>query len=178
MRSVRRHMKRKVHKVSIFAIIAMVGYVASYVAICVVKPEFLNTHDGPVAAFRHFYHPLRYVSADRPAWHSKVRDGWLEIQIDWINPGNGYLYFLWGGREHRAAWVADLHDFKEGDFVLAHFRYELVTSDDFSSRVVPCIDMLKPPNQSAGANVGERRSRSARIRTPLAALPAMAPLPR
>jgi hypothetical protein len=83
-----------------------------------------------------------------PEWHSKVRDGWLEIQIDWINVGNGYLYFLWDGHETRAAWIADLHDFKEGDFVLAHFRYELVTSTDFSSRLVPHIDMVKPPNPS------------------------------
>src|SRR6185503_16652716 len=133
--------------VSIVAMVTIVGYVASYLAIRVAKPEFLNTNDGPVAAFTRFYYPLCYISADRPEWHSRVRDGWLEIQIDWINRGNGYLYFLWDGHETRAAWVADLHDAKEDDVVLAHFRYELVTWDDFSSRLVPCIAMVKPPNQ-------------------------------
>jgi len=136
-------MKRKVLAVSILAMAAIGGYVGSYLAIRVAKPEFLNTNDGPGGSFTRFYYPLCYISADKPAWHSRARDGWLEIQMDWINVGNGYLYFLWDSHEGRAAWVADLHDLKEGDLVLAHFRYELVTWDDFGSRLVPCIDMVK-----------------------------------
>ena len=132
--------------ISILALTTIVGYAASYLAIRIAKPEFLNTNDGPVAAFTRLYYPLCYVSAERPAWHSRVRGGWLEIQIDQINVGNGYLYYLWEGHEARAAWIADLHDLKQGDVVLAHFRYELVTWDDFSSRLVPYIDMVKLPN--------------------------------
>lgn len=145
-------MKRKVLAVSILAMAAMGGYVGSYLAIRVAKPEFLTTNDGPGDSFTRFYYPLCYISADKPAWHSRARDGWLEIQIDWINVGNGYLYFLWDGHEDRAGLAADLHDFKEDDLVLAHFRYELETWDDFSSRIVPCIDMVKAAQQAAAAD--------------------------
>jgi hypothetical protein len=144
-------MKRKVLIISLLALTTIVGYAASYLAIRIAKPEFLNTSDGPVPAFTRFYYPLCYLSADRPEWHSRARDGWLEIQIDWINVGNGYLYYLWDGHEARAAWDADLRDFKEGDVVLAHFRYELQTSDDFSSRLVPYVDRVKLPNKNAAA---------------------------
>jgi len=40
------------------------------------------------------------------------------------------LYFLWDGHEHRAGYDTD-HGFKEGESVLVHFSYELVTLDDF-----------------------------------------------
>src|SRR5262245_27424510 len=66
-------------------------YVASYVCFLFVRPEFINPNDGPVAAFRRFYYPLRYIDAARPPWYSKTRDGWLEVKIDWINVGNGHL---------------------------------------------------------------------------------------
>jgi len=142
-------MNQKLIKCSIVAIIAIIGYTVSFVVICVAKPGVFNTNDGPAAAFKSFYYPLCYISASRPIWHSRVRDGWLEIQVDWINRGNGYLYFLWDGHEARAACSADLHNVKEHDIVLAHFRYELVTYDDFSSRLVPYVDKVKPANQGA-----------------------------
>jgi len=142
-------MKQKFINCSIVAIVAAIGYTASFVVIRVAKPEIVNTNDGPTAAFKSFYYPLCYISASRPIWHSRGRDGWLEVQIDWINRGNGYLYFIWDGYEARASCSADLHNVKEHDVVLAHFRYELVTWDDFSSRLVPYIDKVKPANQGA-----------------------------
>ena len=122
------------------------AYIASYVAIRLLRPEYINTNDGPIAAFRRFYYPLRYMDSERPAWYSKAQDGWLEVKIDWINVGNGHLYFLWNGREDRAGYDTD-HGFKEGDSVLVHFSYELVTLDDFRSRIVPFIDKIKAPNK-------------------------------
>jgi hypothetical protein len=100
-----------------------------------------------MAAFRGFYYPLRYIDSERPAWYSKAKDGWLAVKIDWINVGNGYLYFLWNGREDRASYDTD-HGFKEGDSLLVHFSYELMTLDDFRSRIVPFIDKIKAPNKA------------------------------
>jgi hypothetical protein len=142
-------MKQYFIKCSIVATVAAIGYTASFVVVRFAKPEFVNTNDGPKAAFKSFYYPLCYISASRPIWHSRVRDGWLEIQIDWINRGNGYLYFIWDGYEARASYSADLHNVKEHDVVLAHFGYELMTWDDFSSHLVPYIDKVKPANQGA-----------------------------
>ncbi len=122
------------------------AYVASYIGICLVRPECINTNDGPITAFRQFYYPLRYIDAEKPDWYSKAIDGWLEVKIDWIKAGNGYLYFFWHGREYRAGYDTD-HGFKEGDTVVVHFSYELVTWDDFRSRIVPFIDKIRAPDK-------------------------------
>ena len=122
------------------------AYIASYVGSRLLRPEFINTNDGPMDAFRRFYYPLRYMDSEKPAWYSKAQDGWLKVKIDWINVGNGHLYFLRNGREDRAGYNTH-HGFKEGDSVLVHFSYELVTLDDFRSRIVPFIDKIKAPNK-------------------------------
>ena len=73
-----RYMKQKFIKCSIVAIVAVVGYTAPFVVIRFAKPEIVNTNNGPKAAFKSFYYPLCYISASRPIWHSRVRDGWTE----------------------------------------------------------------------------------------------------
>jgi hypothetical protein len=124
-------------------------YLTSYVAICLVEPGCINSPDGPITAFRLVYYPLRRMASEKPQWYSTAvaHHLWLEAKIDWINRGNGYLYFTQDGHEYRAA--CDGSDgFREGDLVLLHFAFELVTYDDFRSRLVPTIDniLLQHPN--------------------------------
>ena len=142
------HMKRKRFKLLLLLVGSFAfAYVASYVGIRLVRPECINTKDGAIAAFRRFYYPLRYIDSERPAWYLKAQDDWLEVKLDWINVGNGYLYFLWDGREQRAGYDSD-HGFKEGDSVLVHFNYVLVTLDDFRSRIIPFVDKIKASNKA------------------------------
>ena len=107
------------------------AYVASYASIRLVRPECINTNDGPIAAFTTCYYPLLYIDSRKPAWYSKTRGDWLAVKIEQINPGNGYLHFSWEGGENGAFWGAELHGFTPGDSVLVHFRYELLTLNDF-----------------------------------------------
>jgi hypothetical protein len=126
-----------------------IAYLLSYVAIRLVKPEIINTHNGPVLAFQQFYYPLRYLEAARPKWYSKAKsnDFWLEAKNPEINRGNGYLYFTWEGEELRIFLGTD-HAFPEADTVWLHVIFELDTLDDFTSRLVPTIDKIKPSKDS------------------------------
>lgn len=123
--------------------IGFFAYFASYVGIRLAKPECINTNDGPIAAFKLLYYPLRYLEAERPQWYSTAasHDSWLEARIDGVNRGNGYLYFTWDGHEARA-FINESRDFNEGAVVLLHFTYELETWDDYTSRLVPTIDRI------------------------------------
>ncbi|MEX1228864.1 MAG: hypothetical protein WEB58_01415 [Planctomycetaceae bacterium] len=144
-------MKRKN---SIFVVLLITGmgcfvYVASYIAIRLTKPECLNSHEGPAAAFNSLYYPLRYLDAKEPQWYStaSVQNSWLEARIDGVNRGNGYLYFTWDGHEARA-FNGDSRGFEVGSAVFLHFRYELETADDFTSRLMPTIDQIRPSDRS------------------------------
>ena len=138
-------MKREPLSKSIAVAIALVlAYAASYAGIRFVRPEFLNTNDGPVAAFNTLYYPLRYIDAQKPEWYSRTQDHWLVVQDTGNNRGNGYLYFSWDGREYRVFFGGDLDGIEEGQPALVHFRYELETWDDFRNRLMPTIDQVKP----------------------------------
>jgi hypothetical protein len=134
--------------------LALLLYGGSYAVIRVVKPNWINTPEGPSAAFRLIYYPVRYLEAEKPEWYSAAaaQDFWVEAKVDWINKGNGFLYFTWEGKECRAAYDRADH-FSEGDLALLHFSFELVTWDDFRSRLVPFIDRISQPNLEASIKV-------------------------
>lgn len=138
-------MKHEPVKASVFAIAALAfAYIASYAGIRLVRPECINTNDGPIAAFTRFYHPLRYVDSEKPEWYSKTHDNWLEVRIDGNYLGNNCVSFTWAGGGSTAFYAADMSRFHKGDPVLVHFRYKLVTFDDFKSRYLPIIDHIHP----------------------------------
>jgi hypothetical protein len=143
--------QRALIKISVFTAVAMALYVASYGLLRCVRPEIINTNDGPIQSFRTIYYPLRFLDADRPDYFSAAKSGWLKVKIDWINPGNGYLYFTWNSLERRAGVRSSIPDFHEGTLaglhedeeVWIHFTHQLVTWDDFRSRMIPLIDQIQ-----------------------------------
>ena len=129
--------------------ILLLAYVASYFAIRIGQPGCINTHDGPISAFNMVYYPLRYLDARKPEWYSIARSqgGCLSATIDGNNLGNGYLYFTWNGQEARAFNLTSQH-FEKGESVQLHFKFDLETWDDFSTRLVPSIDDIAPVGKS------------------------------
>jgi len=126
-------------------------YTFTYFACVTFHPEWLNSNDGPKQPFLILFYPLRYISAEKPNYHALTQNNnrFVEARIDWINHGNGYLYFTWGEAQSRAILQAPIYDFKENDNVLLNIRYQLTTFDDFNSRLIPTvIDIHTHPNQT------------------------------
>src|SRR5579872_499097 len=94
-------MKHEPVKISILAIALFAfAYIASYVGVRVVKPEFINTNDGPIAAYRKFYYPLRYIESHKPDWYWQADHNWLAVTYE--EHRRGELEFIWTGVESRA----------------------------------------------------------------------------
>jgi hypothetical protein len=120
-------------------------YIGAYLAICEVRPEGLNTNDGPKKPFLTLFYPLRHLSAVTPDFvlAAEKHGSSLVAVIEEINYGNGYLYFTWAGGTARAAFTTRVEHLHVGDKVLIHFRSELLTYDDFQSHRVPLIDEVR-----------------------------------
>ncbi len=121
-------------------------YVASYGACRLFRPEIINTNDGPIAAFRVFYFPLRYVEAKRPDFYSKMteNDSWLEVKVTQVDRSRSYVWCIWAAQEIRLpACELELAGLQEGETAWLHFTYELQTRDDFTSHLIPAVDSYR-----------------------------------
>ena len=119
-------------------------YVASYGACRLFRPEIINTNDGPIAAFRVLYFPLRYVEAKRPDFYAKTteKDSWLEVKVTQVDRSRSYVWCIWAGQEIRLA-SSELAGLEEGKTAWLHFTYELQTWDDFTSHLIPTVDSYR-----------------------------------
>ena len=127
-------------KTAILLMVVMAGYVLSYFSLKHLKPEGINTNDGPIQIYQMAYFPLRYLDSETPDFF-KATSGTqrIDASVVWINPGNGYLYFTWEGKEYRAGMACDTESIKEGDKVAMGIEYDLMTYEDFTNHLIPYI---------------------------------------
>ncbi len=94
------------------------------------QPEIINTNDGPILAYKAAFFPLRYLHASKPDYYDASFAGLrpIDAKIIWLNPGGGYLYFLWQGVEYRAAcFLPEDHIPRPGTRVYLTIQYQLET---------------------------------------------------
>ena len=130
----------KTGKIIIVSLITIAIYVLSYLALKNAKPEGINTNDGPIELYQALYFPLRYIDSEAPDFFNRnLGKQKIKVSVEWINEGNGYLYFEWENREYRAGLACDNNSIVEGDIVILEIEYGLLTYDDFRNHLIPYI---------------------------------------
>lgn len=121
-------------------VIIMAFVMAVYlIAYSTSKYWYPNSADGPGALYDAAFTPLNKSSIDDPPYwtDASANNGYLEVYVDWVNLGNGYVYLKYQGSEFRVQSGSGLSTIYEGTIQKLKFTSIVSTNDAFqSSRIV------------------------------------------